>query len=482
MIDFRPVLFVVGIFVSMLGIAMLVPAAIDAATGSPNWKAFLGSCGLAVFIGGCLILANRGGPRGLSTRQAFVLTTMSWVVIAAVAALPLRFAELGLSYTDAFFEAMSGITTTGSTVIAGLDSAPRGLLMWRALLQWLGGIGIIVMAIAILPALRIGGMQLFRTESTDSSEKVLPRAAQIALFIGIIYAALTTICILALSAAGMSTFDAIAHAMTTIATGGFSTSDQSVGHFDSAAVDGIIALFMIVGSLPFVLYLEAVQRRPGQLARDSQVQTFLGIVVIGILAVACWQWLGDGVDPGAALRYSAFNVISIITGTGYSTADYGLWGSFPMAAFLFFMFIGGCAGSTSCGIKVFRYQVLFQTARVQLNRVWQPHAVVIPRYNGRPIPDSVMDAVMTFVFVFALIFGLLTAGLTLTGLDFTTAISGAGTAIANVGPGLGDVIGPSGTFAPLPDEAKWLLAAGMLLGRLELFTVLVLFTRAFWRA
>lgn len=480
MIDFRPVLFVLGILVSMLGVAMLVPAAVDVLTGSSNWKAFVGSCALAIFLGGTLILANRGKISDLNVRQTFVMTTASWVVLAAVAALPLYFADLDLSYTDAFFEAMSGITTTGSTVIAGLDTAPRGLLMWRALLQWLGGIGIIVMAIAILPMLRVGGMQLFRTEASDSTEKALPRATQLAIFIGLVYLGLTVICVLALVVAGMSAFDAVAHAMTTIATGGFSTSDQSVGHFDNAAVDWIIVMFMIIGSLPFVLYLEAVRRRPGLLVRDSQVHTFLAILIVAIVAVAGWQWL-DGVNPGSAIRYSAFNVISIITGTGYSTANYGLWGSFPAAAFLVFMFIGGCAGSTSCGIKVFRYQVLFQTARLQVNRVWQPHAVVVPSYNGRPIPDSVMDAVMTFVFVFALIFGVMTAALTLMGLDFLTAISGAGAAIANVGPGLGDVIGPTGTFAPLPDAAKWLLAAGMLLGRLELLTVLVLFTPAFWR-
>ena len=310
----------------MLGVAMLVPAAVDALTGSSNWKAFVGSCALAIFLGGTLILANRGKISGLSTRQAFVMTTASWVVLAAVAALPLYFADLDLSYTDAFFEAMSGITTTGSTVIAGLDTAPRGLLMWRALLQWLGGIGIIVMAIAILPMLRVGGMQLFRTEASDSSEKALPRAAQLAVFIGLVYLGLTTICVLALVAAGMSAFDAVAHAMTTIATGGFSTSDQSVGHFDNAAVDWIIVAFMVVGSLPFVLYLEAVRRRPGLLVRDSQVHTFLAILIVAIVAVAGWQWL-DGVDPGSAIRYSAFNVISIITGTGYSTADYGLWGA-----------------------------------------------------------------------------------------------------------------------------------------------------------
>ena len=478
--NFRPVLFVLGILVLLLGLVMLIPAAIDFLAGDPTWKAFISSFLISIFVGGTLILANRGEIRSLNLRQAFLLTSTSWLVLAALAALPLSFADLNLSYTDSFFEAMSGITTTGSTVIVGLDSAPHGLLMWRALLQWLGGIGIIVVAVAIFPDLRVGGMQLFRSESSDTLEKALPRSAQIALYIGLVYLVLTMICSLALYGAGMSLFESIAHAMTTIATGGFSTSDQSVGHFNSAVIDWIIVVFMVIGSMPFVLYLEILRRRIGLFIKDSQIRVFLGILVISVITVAVWQSF-DNSTASDTIRYSAFNVISIITGTGYSTADYGLWGSFPVAAFLVFIFIGGCAGSTSCGIKVFRYQVIFETARTHINNIWQPHTISVPRYNGRSIPDSVMNAVMTFVFVFLLIFCLLTAALTLMGLDFVTAISGAGAAIANVGPGLGQVIGPGGTYAPLPDAAKWVLSAGMLLGRLELFTVLVLFTPAFWR-
>jgi len=478
--NFRPVLFVLGILVLLLGLVMLIPAAIDFLAGDPTWKAFISSFLISIFVGGALILANRGEIGSLNLRQAFLLTSTSWLVLAALAALPLNFADLNLSYTDSFFEAMSGITTTGSTVIVGLDSAPHGLLMWRALLQWLGGIGIIVVAVAIFPDLRVGGMQLFRSESSDTLEKALPRSAQIALYIGLVYLVLTMICSLALYGAGMSLFESIAHAMTTIATGGFSTSDQSVGHFNSAVIDWIIVVFMIIGSMPFVLYLEILRRRIGLFVKDSQIRVFLGILAISVTTVAVWQSF-DNSTAADTIRSSAFNVISIITGTGYSTADYGLWGSFPVAAFLVFIFIGGCAGSTSCGIKIFRYQVIFETARTHINNIWQPHTISVPRYNGRSIPDSVMDAVMTFVFVFLLIFCLLTAALTLMGLDFVTAISGAGAAIANVGPGLGQVIGPGGTYAPLPDAAKWVLSAGMLLGRLELFTILVLFTPAFWR-
>ena len=460
---------------------MGIPALADAAVGHPDWQVFALSAALTLFVGGALVLTNRTRGIRLTIRQAFVLTTASWVVLAAFASLPFAFSDLGLSFTDAFFEAMSGITTTGSTVISGLDSAPPGILLWRALLQWLGGIGIIVVAVGVLPILRIGGMQLFRMESSDSSEKVLPRVTQVAAGIGLIYIALTAICAASYRLAGMTSFESVVHAMTTIATGGFSTSDASVGHFDSAPIEWIATVFMVTGALPFVLYLQAVRGKPGLLIRDSQVQWFLSIVAVGILSLAAWQWLENGSALGLAIRQAAFNVVSIITGTGYATTDFSQWGGFALAAFFLFMFIGGCAGSTSCGIKVFRFQVLYATARVQMSRLTQPHGVFIPLYNRRPISEAVAASVMGFFFLFVVCFAVLALLLGMLGLDFLTSVSGAASAMANVGPGLGEIIGPAGTFASLPDAAKWLLAAGMLLGRLELFTVLVLFTPAFWR-
>ena len=481
MIDFRPLLFVIGLLLAALAASMLLPAAIDWAAGDPDWQGFLGAAFLTGFVGVGLALTNRVNDMTIGVRQMFVLTTLLWVAVAAFGALPLLFADLGLTYTDAFFEAMSGVTTTGSTVISGLDSAPLGILLWRSILQWLGGIGIIVMAVAILPALQVGGMQLFRMESSDSSEKAFPRVAQIAAGITSIYVALTAICAMALWGAGMTGFEAVSHSMTTIATGGFSTSDASIGHFDSNTIDWIVILFMILGSLPFVLYLEAVRGRRAALWKDTQVRWFLGIVVACTASMALWQATANGVTPYESLHTSTFNVISIITGTGYSTADYHLWGSFAVAGFFLFMFIGGCAGSTSCGIKVFRFQVLVAALKVQMNKIWQPHGIFVPHYNRKPLPDSVIEAVMNFVFLFALVFALLALGLAALGLDFVTSVSGAATALSNVGPALGDIIGPSGTFMPLPDAAKWLLALGMLLGRLELFTVLVLFWPAFWR-
>ncbi len=479
--DFRPVFLIVGILLSMLAVSMTIPAAVDAAAGNPNWQGFAVSFGLTLFVGVSFALTSRAKRIKLSVRQAFVMTTMSWVLLTLFAALPFVFSELNLSFTDAFFEAMSGITTTGSTVLTGLDTMAPGLLLWRALLQWLGGIGIIVMAIAIFPMLRVGGMQLFRMESSDQSEKALPRAAQIAGAIGGIYLLLTGIWAIAYWGAGMSGFEAITHAMTTIATGGFSTSDQSLGHFDSAAIDAIAVAGMVMGSLPFILYLKTAQGNFGILASDSQVRWFLSLVVAAVAMAMAWLWLDNGLEPLRALRYAAFNVVSIITGTGYATDDYGLWGSYAVPIFFFIMFIGGCAGSTTCGIKIFRFQVLYAAASTQIHHLIQPHGVFIPYYNRRPIPDEVIVSVLSFFFVFGVCFALLTMGLGMMGLDFLTAVSSAATAISNVGPALGPIVGPAGTFQSLPDAAKWLMAAGMLLGRLELFTVLVLFSRAFWR-
>ena len=481
MMDFRPIFMIVGLLLSTLAFGMCVPAIVDAFFGNPDWQVFAVSAAVTLFVGITMTLTSNTRGVKLNVRQAFVMTTLSWLAITFFASLPFAFSELQLSFTDAFFEAMSGVTTTGSTVITNLDRAPPGILLWRALLQWLGGIGIIVMAIAVMPILRVGGMQLFRMESSDASEKALPRAAQIASTIGLIYFGLTMIWALFYWLAGMGGFDAFAHAMTTIATGGFSTSDASIAVFDSWAIDTLATLGMVVGSLPFVLYLKTIRGGYRALASDSQVQWFFAIAAFFVLSASGWLWLKAGSDPLTALQYGSFNVVSIMTGTGYATSDFGLWGSFAMPIFFFIMFIGGCAGSTTCGIKIFRFQVLYAAARTQTRHLLQPHGVFIPYYNRRPIPDEVIVSVLSFFFVFGICFAALALGLGLMGLDFVTALSGAATAISNVGPGLGPIIGPAGSFQPLPDAAKWLLSAGMLLGRLELFTVLVLFTRAFWR-
>ncbi len=472
----------IGVLLSILAAAMLVPTAVDLAFGHSDWVVFLTAAAITLFVGVAMILSSRGGAMEIQTRQAFILTALSWVVIAAFAALPFAFSELNLSYTDAFFESMSGVTTTGSTVIVGLDDAPPGILLWRAILQWLGGIGIIVMALSVLPMLRVGGMQLFRLESSDTSEKALPRAAQLATSIALIYVGITAACASTYGLFGMSWLDSIAHAMTTIATGGFSTSDLSIGHYGSPQIEASATVYMFLGGLPFVLYLKALRGRPQDLVRDGQVQWFFWIVVAAIAAMTAYLLVQrDDLAFMTAVRLTAFNTVSVITGTGYATSDYGVWGAFATTGFFYLMFIGGCAGSTSCGIKIFRFQVLYATCRSVMGKLVHPSGVYIAYYNRKPIPESVSESVMAFFFLFAFSFAGLALGLSLLGLDYLTSVSGAATAIANVGPGLGPIIGPAGTFEPLPDAAKWLLSFGMLLGRLELFTVLILIFPAFWR-
>lgn len=481
-IDLRPILMVIGILLVILALFMTPPMVADMAAGHPDWQVFLVAGSVTLFTGVSLLLMNRGPGFGeLTGRQAFVLTTLVWVVVAAFAALPLAFSDLKLSVADAVFESMSGITTTGSTVITGLDRAPPGILLWRAILQWLGGIGIIVMGVAILPILSVGGMQLVRAESSDLSEKILPRAAQIASAIGLIYLSLTLACAILYWYAGMLPFDAAAHAMTTIATGGYSTRDASIGAFGSAAVEWIAIVFMVIGSLPFVLYIQVTSGNLVALFRDAQVRWFLGIVASASLAIAIWLALTLEFAPLDALRHATFNTISVITGTGYASVDYNLWGTFPVAALFFLMCVGGCTGSTTGGIKIFRFTVMHAIAMNQIARLVRPHGVFVPTFNRRPLPEAAAISVMAFVFMFGLSFAVIAAVLAVLGLDYLTAMSGALTALANVGPGLGEVIGPAGNFSSLPDSAKWVLSAAMLLGRLELFTVLILFTPTFWR-
>jgi len=441
---------------------MLLPALVDFLLGNQDWQVFMISAMITVFIGGSLMLTNTTSGGQWRAREAVLMTNLAWLMLSIFGALPLHLSELGLSYTDAFFEAVSGLTTTGSTVIVGLDDAPPGILLWRSILQWLGGIGIIVMAISVLPMLAIGGMQLFQMEAFETSDKVLPRTAQLAASIGLLYIALTLLCAICYDLAGMSTFNAVNHALTTIAT-------------------GIAVSFMILGCLPFVLMIVAIRGSWKKLFMDQQVQWFIGILFTAIATMTLYTWAYVYGDLGKALRYSAFNVTSVMTGTGYASADYGIWGAFPLTMFFFLMFIGGCAGATTCAIKVFRFQILFAVTKTQLQKLLQPHGVFIPYYNRSPVPEDVPLAVMSFFAMFGLSFSILAIALGLMGLDFLTAISGAATAISNVGPGLGSTIGPAGNFQSLPDAAKWVLSFGMLLGRLELFTVLVLLLPQFWR-
>ncbi|MCB1884098.1 MAG: TrkH family potassium uptake protein [Geminicoccaceae bacterium] len=461
---------------------MMPPLLVDLWSGTPDWGVFALASLVTGFAGGSLVLMRGLRPIvRLETRQAFLLTTLVWLVTTAFASLPFLFSGLNLTLADAFFEAMSGITTTGSTVITGLDEAPPGILLWRSLLQWLGGVGIIVMGVAVLPFLNVGGMQLFRTESSERTEKALPRAAQIAWATVVVYFGLTAACALAYGLAGMPVFEALTHAMTTLATGGYATSDASIAGFGSPGIEWIAILFMTLGGVPLMRIVQALRGRPRLLWRDVQVRWYLSIILCVALLLFAWVHLTGQATGHTGVRHALFSTVAVVTGTGYASVDYNGWGTFPVVVFFFLTCVGGCTGSTTGGIKVFRFVILYEVSQVQALRLIRPNGVFRPAYNGRPISDAAAISVLAFVFLFALVFAVVTALLAAMGLEFLTAMSAAITALANVGPGLGEIVGPAGNFASIPDGAKWILAFAMLLGRLELFTVLILFTPAFWR-
>ena len=481
--DLRPVFFVIGLMCSALGLLMFIPMIVDVLDEGRAWRAFGISGGITTLFGALLATISYTPKPTLRARGAFVLTVFAWLTLSVLSAMPFLFEPINLSLTDALFEATSGITTTGATILTGLDNMPRGVLMWRAILQWIGGVGIVVTAMAVLPMLKVGGMQLFRLESSDMGEKILPRAASLAGGISLIYLGLTVACFIGYMMTGMNWFDATAHAMTTLATGGYSTSDASMGGFMDNGADIVCVAFMMAGGMPFGVYLLMTTRGDWRAPfRDSQVRAFLTVMTALIAIVALFLFLSEQFEFSRGLRLATFNTVSIVTGTGYATADYNAWGPFAVAAFFAFMFIGGCAGSTACSIKIFRYQVAFEAMRNYLLRMPRQHAVVPMRYGGKPLPPSVVYSVLSYFFVFFLTMVVAAALLSLIGLDPITAWSGAGSAIANVGPGLGDIIGPAGTYQDLPGSAKWVLLITMIIGRLEIVTALVLLTPAFWRS
>ena len=482
MIDLRPVGYVIGLLVAFLGASMLVPMALDLAVGNGHAGVFLETAIVTVLIGTFLALSCANSVEGgISTRQTFVLATGVWAVLPLFGALPFLRGATEAGFTDAYFEAMSGLTTTGSTVFTGLDALPEGLLLWRSMLQWFGGVGIIVVAMVFLPELRVGGMQIFRSEAFDTAGKVLPRAAEIASRISIVYLALTAACIMAYFASGLSLFDALNHALTTVSTGGFSTHDASFGEHQGAP-EYVASVFMVLASLPFVRFVQLLAGSTQPLFRDTQVRTFLALVFVLVLVITLYRLLVNDDNLWHSLREATFNITSIITGTGFASVDYQLWGTFPIVLFFFVGLIGGCAGSTCCSVKVFRYQILVGAVVNQIRRIHSPHGVFQLKYEGRTVTEDVLSSVMAFLTLFVVTLGVVSVLLSATGLDLVTSISGAATAIANVGPGLGPIIGPAGNFSTLNDPAKWVLTFAMLAGRLELMVVFVLFTTRFWRA
>ena len=376
---------------------------------------------------------------------------------------------------------MSGITTTGATILENIEKSPKGILIWRAMLQWLGGIGVILMAITLMPIMNIGGMQLLKVTSYDTSEKILPKSKEVSLRLITVYLSLTALCSVFYKIFGMNTFDSITHSMTTIATGGFSNYDQSIGYFNNPNIEIISILFILLGSIPFILYIKFISNEKKIIFKDEQVKLFFKLTLISILILFFYLIIVNKNIYEIHIRSVIFNVVSILTGTGYVTKEFDQWGNFPLIVFLILMFIGGCAGSTTCGIKIFRVHILYYFIRNQLMKIIYPRAIINLKYNNNKVDDKLIASIISFIYLYILIFFVLASLLTLTGLDFITSISGAASSLSNVGPGLGSEIGPNSNYSGLPDESKWLLSIGMILGRLEIFALLIIFLPSFWR-
>ena len=478
MSNYKTVFFTLGILQIILGVFMIIPIIFQLIYSEID-SSFFGASLVTIIFGTLFFLSNLDHNKALTLQQAFLLTALSWLSIAIFGSLPFIFSDLDFSFTNAFFESMSGITTTGSTIISNLNEMPKSILLWRAILQWLGGIGIIIMAITLMPIMNVGGMQLFKISNNDSSEKILPKSKEIALRLIYIYTLLTLVCGVTYKVFGMNYFDSLTHSMTTIATGGFSNYNESIGFFNNVSIEISAMIFIILGSLPFIAYIKFIGGNRKILINDSQIKTFFKIIFYSVIILSIYLILSGTNEFN--IRSILFNVISILTGTGYVNAEFDTWGSFTLILFLGLMFIGGCAGSTTCGIKIFRFQILYLFVVNQLKKIIYPNGVFVLKYDQNPVDNKFISSIISFIFLYLVIFFILTALLSLTGLDFVTSISGAATSISNVGPGLGSIIGPNGDFSVLPDISKWILTLGMILGRLELFAILVLFLPSFWK-
>ena len=482
---FKLIFSIVGFMITLLGLGMVLPAAIDALAGSEtSAERFIISAALCMSLGLIIRMMSGTDSDSLRVKEMFLTTTLVWVSYALLAAVPFYFSEYHLSITDSVFEAMSGLTTTGSTILTGLDTMPRGILLWRSMLQWLGGAGIVILAIMILPALHIGGMQFFTTESSAHSERDLPTVVQNMRALLIYLIGLTITCALCLKWAGMTWFDAANHALTTISTGGFSTHDASIGYFESPLIEWILIFFMAVSGLPLILGLYLIKGRWRPIKEDEQMAFYLKVIFASAVFLTTLRWLSRHFVPKEVLTYfreSLFSIVSTMTTTGFVVDNYQLWGSFAVAFFMFLLMLGGCTGSTAGGIKMFRFTILFRATAVRLKTLVQPHGVFVPRYGRHVITDDVLISVLVFIGLYLGTAVATTLVLSAYGLDFVTSFSGSLSALSNVGPALGHAIGPDKTFAALPNGVKWILTFAMLVGRLEFVSVFVLFFPFLWR-
>ena len=480
MYNYKTVFYTLGTVQIVLGVFMLIPVIVQIIYNQLD-SGFISASIITVIFGVLFFLSNLDHDKNIDLPQAFILTALSWLSVAIFGSLPFIFSDLNLDFTDAFFESMSGITTTGSTILTDLDNTPKAILLWRAILQWLGGIGIILMAITLMPIMNIGGMQLFKISSQDTAEKILPKSKEISVRLVFIYSSLTLICAVFYKIFGMNYFDSLTHSMTTIATGGFSNYNDSIGHFNSTLIEMNAVIFIILGSIPFISYIKYLNGDKSIFYKDAQISFFIKTIIVSIIIIYIFLFFKNYESETFLIRQVIFNVVSILTGTGYVTTNYSEWGNFSLIFFIVLMFIGGCAGSTACGLKIFRIHILYKFFVMQLKKYIYPRGIFVLKYSDNVLNEKFISSIISFVFLYIIIFFVITTLLSISGLDFVTAVSGAATSISNVGPGLGNLIGPNGNFSLLPDFSKWVLSAGMILGRLELFAIIVLFIPSFWR-
>lgn len=480
--DLRPVAHIIGLMLVAMGAFLLIPAALEFWTGRGEPLVFVIAAAVTALAGALTALATRNAlGTTLTIRQSFLLTTLTWVVLPAFGALPLVLKDDPLLWLDAYFEAVSGMTTAGTTVIPEIEALSDGQKLWRSILQWLGGLGIVIVALIFLPVMKVGGMQHFRSEGFDTMGKILPRVADLSLMLLQIYAALTILATLGYLLAGMGPFDALNHGLTTIATGGFSTRDASMGAFEGAP-HYVAALFMWLAGLPFIRYVQLVNGDVRPLWQDVQVRAYFRWTLYAVAAILLYRMLrGDQLDE-EALRHVLLTTISLFSGTGYGAGDPAAWGDFPLLVLIVAGFVGACTASTGCSIKVFRFLVLFEAIKVQLRQLIHPNRVTPIHIDGRRVDDEVIASVIVMFIAFLLGFGVLMILLSLTGLETRTSITAAWTAICNIGPAFGPEVGPTGAVDQFPAAAKGLMIVGMLMGRLEMVAVLVLFLPRFWRA
>ena len=481
MLNLKPIALAGGTVVCAVGFLLFIPLITEIFYQSESWQSYAVPILIYLIVGGSLVITNRNVELKISIKEAFIITVLSWILLAFLSAVPFIYTKVNLSVVDALFESMSGITTTGSTVINNLDDLPKGILIWRAMLQWLGGIGIVVIALFILPFLRVGGMQLFHLEGDDPYDKFLPKISSVISKIVILYILLTLILIILYFSNGMNFFDSLAHSFTTISTGGFSTHDQSFAYFQSNSILLIAIIFMIIGSLPFLVIAQTSINNIFATIKDHQVRIFLLILIVSIFIIYFFAEMYIDGNLFQKIIIISFNTISIISGTGYVSDNFESWGNYASVLFLILMFIGGCAGSTTGGLKVFRFQILFKYLNMHFKKMLKPHVVIAYYFNNKSIPESTYESVMSFFFLYIFTFASSALLLSFSGLDFLTCISAAASAISNVGPGLGDIIGPDGNYSTLSNYSKIILTATMFLGRLEMLTILILFLPSFWK-